>query len=71
MNLPSEVIWSLTLTSIIGLWLTWQAIKMNSNIDIFYIVINWFREKPIILPSLLLLISPFCFTFFKKSPQFL
>ncbi|MBG1258689.1 hypothetical protein [Nostoc commune] len=70
MNLPLEVMWSLILTSLIGLWLIWQAIKINSNIDIFDIAINWFRDRPIILPSLLFLISPFFFTFFKSLLNF-
>ncbi|MEI6442222.1 MAG: hypothetical protein WCO29_03630 [Nostocales cyanobacterium ELA583] len=63
MNLHSEVILNLALTSLIGLWLIWQAIKINSNIDIFQIVVNWFRNRPIILPSLVFLIFPFLFAY--------
>jgi hypothetical protein len=57
MNLHSEVILNLALTSLIGLWLIWQAIKINSNIDIFQIVVNWFRDRPIILPSLFFILG--------------
>jgi hypothetical protein len=71
MNLDSEVILSLALTSLIGLWLIWQTIKINSNIDIFQIVVNWFRDRPIILPSLFFLISPFFFAYiFQDLPNF-
>ncbi len=56
MNLPLEVILSLVLEILIGLWLIWQAIKINSNTDIFQIVVNWFRDRPIILPSLVRLL---------------
>lgn len=59
MNLPLEVILSLVLEILIGLWLIWQAIKINSNTDIFQIVVNWFRDRPIILPSLVFLMFPF------------
>ena len=52
MNLPVEFILSLAIEILIGLWLIWQAIKINSNIDIFKIGVNWFRDRPIILPSL-------------------
>ncbi|MEA5513358.1 hypothetical protein [Nodularia sp. UHCC 0506] len=63
MNLTSEVVWSLFLTSLIGLWLIWQAIKINSNIDIFKITVQWFSNRPIILPTLLFLIFPFLSTY--------
>lgn len=59
MNLPLEVILSLILEILIGLWLIWQAIKINSNTDIFQIVVNWLRNRPIILPSLVFLMFPF------------
>lgn len=59
MNLPLEVILSLVLEILIGLWLIWQAIKINSNTDIFQIVVNLFRDRPIILPSLVFLMFPF------------
>ncbi|MEA5550431.1 hypothetical protein VB713_05460 [Anabaena cylindrica UHCC 0172] len=62
-NLPSEDIWSLVVTSLIGLWLIWQAVKINSEIDILQLLVNWFRDRPIILPSLLFLISPFLSTY--------
>ena len=72
MNLHSEVILNLALTSLIGLWLIWQAIKINSNIDIFQIVVNWFRDRPIILPSLFFSISPFvsAYIFHNLQPDF-
>ena len=72
MNLHSEVILNLALTSLIGLWLIWQAIKINSNIDIFQIVVNWFRDRPIILPSLFFSISPFvsAYIFHNLPPDF-
>ncbi len=63
MNLPLEVILSLVLEILIGLWLIWQAIKINSNIDIFKIGVNWFRDRPIILPSLFFLMFPFLSTY--------
>lgn len=47
-----EVIWSLAITSLIGLWLVWQAVKINSDIDILQLSVNWFRDRPIILPTL-------------------
>ena len=59
MNLLLEVILSLVLEILIGLWLIWQAIKINSNTDIFKIVVNWFTDRPIILPSLVFLIFIF------------
>jgi hypothetical protein len=67
MNLSSEIIVSLALTGLMGLWLIWQAMKINSNIDILKISINWFRDRPIILPSLLFLISPFLFTYISQT----
>ncbi|MBD2694746.1 hypothetical protein [Anabaena catenula] len=62
-NLPSEDIWSLVVTSLIGLWLIWQAVKINYKIDIFKISVNWFSDRLIILPSLLFLIAPFLSTY--------
>ncbi|MBD2386459.1 hypothetical protein [Cylindrospermum sp. FACHB-282] len=68
-NLPSEVIWSLAITSLIGLWLVWQAVKINSDIDILQLSVNWFRDRPIILPTLVFLISPFLSTYiFRNLP---
>ncbi|AFZ27525.1 hypothetical protein Cylst_5514 [Cylindrospermum stagnale PCC 7417] len=71
-HLSSEVIWSLAITSLIGLWLIWQAVRINSDIDILQLSVNWFRDRPIILPSLLFLISPFLSTyiFHNLSPDF-
>ncbi|WP_016950852.1 hypothetical protein [Anabaena sp. PCC 7108] len=62
-NLTSEVIWNLVLTSLIGLWLIWQAVKINSEIDILKVSVDWFSDRPIILPSLLFLVSPFLSTY--------
>jgi hypothetical protein len=58
-NLTSEIIWSLAVTILIGLWLIWEALNIHPGIDILKISVNWFRDRPIILPSLLLLIFPF------------
>lgn len=58
-NLTSEIIWSLAVTSLIGLWLLSQALNIHPGIDILKISVNWFKDRPIILPSLLLLIFPF------------
>jgi hypothetical protein len=60
-NLWSEVIW-IVITSLIGSWLIWQAIKIQSNVDILKISINWFSDRPIVLPTLLFLILPFLST---------
>lgn len=71
-NLSSEIIWILAVNSLIGLWLIWQTVKIYPNIDILKISVNWFSNRPIILPSLLFLICPFLSTyiFHKLPPNF-
>ncbi|MBK1989239.1 hypothetical protein A0J48_017130, partial [Sphaerospermopsis aphanizomenoides BCCUSP55] len=48
---------------LIGLWLVWQTIKISYEIDILKVSVNWFSARPIILPSVLFLISPFSFSY--------
>jgi hypothetical protein len=61
-NLSLENILSLSVTSVIGLWLILQTVKIYPGIDIVKISINWFSNRPIILPSLQFLILPFFFS---------
>lgn len=63
MSLPLEFIWGLTIETIIALWLLREAIKIATNIDIFQILFNWFRDRPIILPSLCFLMFPFSYAY--------
>lgn len=70
-NLSSEIIWILAVNSLIGLWLIWQTVKIYPGIDILKISVNWFSNRPIILPSLLFLICPFLSTYiFQNLSQY-
>ena len=59
MTLPSEVVWSLAITGLIGLWLIWQSVMISYQVDILDTLINWFNKRFIILPSILFIITPF------------
>ncbi len=59
MGLPSEVVWSLAITGLIGLWLIWQSVKISYKVDILDTLSNWFNKRFIILPSILFIITPF------------
>ncbi|MTJ55766.1 hypothetical protein FJR38_25425 [Anabaena sp. UHCC 0253] len=45
-SLSSESIFlSLAVTSLIGLWLIWQAVKINPGIDIWKISVKWLSDR--------------------------
>lgn len=69
-NLSSESIFlSLAVTSLIGLWLIWQAVKINPGIDIWKISVNWLSDRLIVFPSVLFLISPFLSAYIFQNLQ--
>lgn len=59
MNLPPTVFWSVLVT---GSWLIWQTVMIVYKINIFTFLSNWFKDRPIILPAIFFLISPFLST---------
>lgn len=59
MSLPSEVVWSLAITGLIGLWLIGQSVLISYQVNLLKPLIDWFNKRFIILPSILFLITPF------------
>ncbi|MBD1807352.1 hypothetical protein H6F98_18125 [Microcoleus sp. FACHB-SPT15] len=67
MSLPSEVVLSLAITGLIGLWLIWQSVMISYQVDILDTLSNWFNKRFIILPSILFIITPFLVPYLIKQ----
>ncbi|KYC36124.1 hypothetical protein WA1_41020 [Scytonema hofmannii PCC 7110] len=50
-----------------GVWLIYKAMLIAYKLDIVREVRNWFNHRPIIIPSLFFISSPFILTFMSKS----
>lgn len=53
------VFWSVLVTS---LWLSWQSVMVAYKINILTCLSNWFKNRPIILPTIFFIVSPFLTT---------
>lgn len=62
--------------SIAGVWLIYKSILITYRLNIIMELLNWLKHRPLIMPSLLFILSPFISTlifhvFLKNSDEFL